>query len=184
MPAPMKTLRVILSSRNRDLIPVGARAVPLETVGRELVGRPFLRDHASGLVAPDASLFGPVHIVVCHKSCTESQLVGFMGHPGLFMVAPPFGFFVVGRVTFVQAFFLANCRDETTTRVACQRMFEWLDQSGELGRLVERAESRARILQAMATEITRAAVLGGPRRWCRYRALESHVRREYAELAS
>ncbi len=124
---------------------------------RELVGRPFLRDHSSPVVAPDASLIGPVHIVACLKTCTEPQLIAFMGHPDVFIVAPPFGFMVVDRITFVQAMVLVNCRDETSTRVACQRMFDWLEQSGELSSLVGRARSRTRILQAMAAEVAKAA---------------------------
>jgi hypothetical protein len=78
-----------------------------------------------------------------------------MGHPDLFIVQAPFGFFVADQTSFVQAFFLVDCRDEASTCVACQRLFDWIDQSGEGGRIVERAASRARILRAVAAEIAR-----------------------------
>jgi len=98
---------------------------------------------------------GPVHVIICHKSCTESQVVSFMGHPDLFIVTPPFGFFVADRISFVQAFFLVNGRDPTSVQGALQSMFEWIEQSGELGGMVARAKSRAAILRAIAVEISK-----------------------------
>lgn len=122
---------------------------------REMVGRPYLRDHEIPLKGT-GDVAGPVHVIACHKSCTESQVSSFMGHPDLFIVQAPFGFFVADLVSFVQTFFLVSCRDETSTRVAARRMFDWIDQSGELGRLVDRARSRKAILAAVAREIRKA----------------------------
>ncbi|HVT17873.1 MAG TPA: hypothetical protein VHQ90_17055 [Thermoanaerobaculia bacterium] len=119
---------------------------------RELVGRPYLRDHKIPL-AGDAGGAGPVHLIACHKSCTESQVNSFMGHPDVFTVQGPFGFFVADLVSFVQTFFLTGCRDATATRVAVRRMFDWIGQSGELPRIVTRALSRKAILEAVAQEI-------------------------------
>jgi hypothetical protein len=122
---------------------------------REMVGRPYLRDHEIPLRgAGDAA--GPVHVIACHKSCSESQVSTFMGHPDLFIVQAPFGFFVADLVSFVQTFFLVSCRDETSTRVAARRMFDWIEQSGELSRIVARARSRKAILTAVAEEIRKA----------------------------
>ena len=47
---------------------------------RELVGRPYLRDHVSPVASEGADLLGPVHLIACHKSCTESQIFSFLGH--------------------------------------------------------------------------------------------------------
>jgi hypothetical protein len=80
-----------------------------------------------------------------------------MGHPDLFIVQAPFGFFVADLVSFVQTFFLVFCRDETSTLVAARRMFDWIEQSGELSRIVDRARSRQAILAAVAQEIRKAA---------------------------
>lgn len=122
---------------------------------REMIGRPYLRDHEIPLKGVGDAV-GPVHVIVCHKSCSESQVSSFMGHPDLFIVQAPFGFFVVERVSFVQTFFLVSCRDETSTRVAARRMFDWIEQSGELGNIVARARSRKAILAAVAKEIRKA----------------------------
>jgi hypothetical protein len=124
---------------------------------RDLVGRPFLADHLTSAARVNSGVIGPVHIIACHKSCTESQVVSFLGHPDLFIVKPPFGFLVADGASFVQAVFLPNCRDETMTRLAIQSMFEWAGQSSEDMRIVERAKSRASILQATAKEIERLA---------------------------
>jgi uncharacterized protein DUF4062 len=122
---------------------------------RDLVGRPFLTDHLSSVKNPRSGVVGPLHFIACHKGCTESQLVSFLGHPDLFIVQPPFGFFVADQASFVQAFFLINCRDDTTTRLAMQSLFEWIEQSGETNKVIQRAKSRAAILQTVAAEIER-----------------------------
>jgi len=107
---------------------------------RELIGRPHLTDHASSVVQ-DARLAGPVHVIACHKGCTETQIKTFMGQPDLFVVNPPFGWFSADRTTFAQVFFLTHGRDATATTLAAQRMFEWIGQSGELPALARRARS-------------------------------------------
>ena len=48
--------------------------------------------------------------------------------------------------------FLANCRDETTLRYQVQRAFDWLEVAGERALFLERAASRARIVDAIAME--------------------------------
>jgi len=120
---------------------------------RDLVGRPHLLDHESPVATNRSKLGGPLHFIACHKTATESQVISFMGHPDLFLVQTPFGFFVADRHNFVQAFFLTNCRDPTATSLSLQRMFDWLEKSGETGPLTKRARSRAAILRATAREI-------------------------------
>jgi hypothetical protein len=122
---------------------------------RELVGRPYLRDHRIPLGGEEGGV-GPVHVIACHKSCSESQVSAFMGHPDLFIVQAPFGYFVADLVSFVQTFFLTSCRDETSTRIAVRRMFDWIEQSGELNRIVARGRSRKAILEAVAKEIRKS----------------------------
>jgi hypothetical protein len=148
LPVSLAGEKVLLSPR---AVPAGFGIAQ----AREMVGRPYLRDHEIPLKgAGDAG--GPVHVIACHKSCTESQVSAFMGHPDLFIVQAPFGFFVADLVSFVQTFFLVSCRDETSTLVAARRMFDWIEQSGELSRIVDRARSRTAILAAVAQEIRRA----------------------------
>jgi hypothetical protein len=50
---------------------------------------------------------------------------------------------------------LFKLHDEGSTRLALQRMFDWIEQSGEDERIVERADSRRRILEAVARELDR-----------------------------
>lgn len=124
---------------------------------RERVGRPYLSDHSTTEVI-QKEVVGPVHIIACHKRCTESQIISYMGHPDLFIVQAPFGFFVADQLSFVQTFFLLDCRDETATHAALQSMIDWIRRSGEGPRIVERAKSRATILHAQSKEILK---LGG-----------------------
>jgi hypothetical protein len=126
---------------------------------RELVGRPFLRDHEMQFSGADGAV-GPVHVIACHKTCTEGQINSFMGHPDLFTVQVPFGFFVADLVSFVQTFFLNACRDETSTRIAVRRMLDWIEQSGEMSRIVARGRSRRTILEVVAKEIQKAGGTG------------------------
>lgn len=118
---------------------------------KEMVGQPFLYDyklseHLKGKRG------GPVHIIGCHKNATESQAVKLLGFPDATVVSAPFGIFVADKIHKVQFAFIANCRDETTTRHGVQRFFEWLEQTGEERLVAERAKSRANIVSAIARE--------------------------------
>jgi len=118
---------------------------------RELVGQPFLRDHerCAGL---DAGVAGPVHLIACQKGVTESQALRQLGYPDAIAVQAPFGVYVADDVQKIQMVFLANCRDETTTRAQVQRFLQWLAEEGEDKRLVARARSRRRIADLIARE--------------------------------
>ncbi len=118
---------------------------------RELVGQPFLRDHllAKTLTGKRG---GPVHIIACHKTATESQALKHLGFPDATVVTAPFGVFVADPVQKVQFAFVTNCRDEATTRHGLQRFLEWLAQTGEEALLAKRALARARIVRAIAKE--------------------------------
>ena len=121
-----------------------------EPTARALVGQPFLRDHQAAEALE--SLAGPVHLVHCHRGITEAQAARLLGFPDAVLVSPPFGVWAADPVQKIQLLFLAQCRDETATRAAVQRAFAWLEASGEGELLVERARSRARIVQAIAQE--------------------------------
>jgi hypothetical protein len=116
---------------------------------RELVGQPFLKDHryVPGGVTP--SLAGPLHLVACLKTVSESQAMRQLGFPDATIVAAPFGIYVADKVQKIQMVFLANCRDATTTRHALTRLVEWLDSTGEEVNLVSRARGRRRIVDAV-----------------------------------
>ena len=119
---------------------------------KEMVGQPFLRDHELHRVLKD-DRGGPVHIIACNKSATESQAIKLLGFPDATVVTTPFGVFVADNIQKVQFAFIVNCRDEATTRHGAQRFFEWLSQTGEEAFVAERAGARARIVRAIAKEL-------------------------------
>lgn len=121
------------------------------SAAREMIGRPFLRDHE--LEADFGNATGPVHLIGCHQTATETQARQLLGFPDATFVSAPFGVYAADDLQAVQFVFLQNCRDETTTRHALQRLMEWLQQSGEVGALVARAGSRRRIVAAIAAEL-------------------------------
>jgi len=140
---------------NNKLILFETHAIPASlSVGpaRELVGQPFLNDH---LIADALSggRGGPVHIIACHKTATETQAIKLLGFPDATVVSAPFGVFVADNIQKVQFVFIINCRDETNTRHGVQRFFEWLNQTGEDLLLVNRAIARTRIVRAIAKEV-------------------------------
>jgi len=117
---------------------------------RELVGQPFLHDHQkAGHLKEDGG--GPIHLILCHKTATETQAAKLLGFPDATIVSPPFGVFVADPVQHVQFAFIKDCRDESTTRHGIQRFFEWLSQTGEEANLVSRAKHRATIVRAIAS---------------------------------
>jgi len=97
-----------------------------------------------------------VHIIACHKSVTENQAVGLLGFPDATIITPPFGVYVADNIQKVQLVFLANCRDESSTRYAVQRFFDWLNRSGEATYLADRARGRKAIVRRLPSNSGRA----------------------------
>ncbi len=131
-----------------DAIPAAFSTGP----AKELVGQPFLRDHETAALLDKHKCGGPLHIIGCHKTATETQATKLLGFPDATVVSAPFGVFVADNIQKVQFAFIVNCRDETTTRYGLQRFFEWLEQTGEIDLLATRALSRAKIVKAIARE--------------------------------
>ncbi|MBC7104126.1 MAG: hypothetical protein H5U22_26510 [Rhizobium sp.] len=178
----IRVLREVLKERS-DAIEVGAdvavsvggsksvlfkpTAIPSAVTvaaAREMVGQPFLRDHEiyDGLKSIDA--IGPVHLIGCQKTITESQAIRLLGFPDATIVTTPYGVYVADDIQKIQMLLIANCRDETTTRHGVQRLFEWLDQTGEGAALASRAASRRKIIKAISEERredSRGATVGG-----------------------
>lgn len=137
---------------NGTEILVEPHAIPAAlTVGpaRESVGQPFLRDYKLAKLLTGRR-GGPLHVIACHKTATESQATKLLGFPDATLVTAPFGIFAADPVQKVQFAFITNCRDEANTRHGLQRFSEWLSQTGEEKLVAERAMARARILKAIA----------------------------------
>jgi hypothetical protein len=119
---------------------------------KEMVGQPFLRDHIFDPVLTGKRA-GPVHIIGCHKTATESQATKLLGFPDATVVTTPFGVYVADNTQKVQFAFITECRDEANTRNGVQRFFEWLEQTGEDSLLAKRARSRTKIVKTIAAEV-------------------------------
>jgi hypothetical protein len=140
---------------NRNEVLIVTHAIPAAlSVGaaKELVGQPFLKDHGFDKVLTGIRT-GPVHLIACHKTATESQAARLLGFPDATFVSAPFGVYVADNLQKVQLAYIGNCRDEANTRHGVQRFFEWLEQTGEDVQLAKRAASRAKIVKAIAKEI-------------------------------
>ena len=123
------------------------------SAAREMIGRPFLRDHE--LEPQFGKAIGPLHVIGCHQTATETQARQFLGFPDATFVTAPFGVYAADEVQNVQFVFLQNCRDSNTTLFALQRLFDWFEQSGESHDVIARAQSRRRIVAAIAAETIR-----------------------------
>lgn len=124
------------------------------SAAKEMTGQPFLRDHdyVSELSRSD-DVAGPVHIIGCSKSVTEAQAIALLGFPDATIVPGAFGVYVADNVQKIQMCLVTNCRDASSTVHGVQRMFEWLDRSGESKHLLRRAKSRRKIVNAVIAEM-------------------------------
>jgi len=118
---------------------------------REMVGQPFLRDHeymAKARSRADKPI-GPVHLIACTRTVTESQAIRQLGFPDATIVKTRFGVYVADHVQMIQMVFLADCNDAGATRDAVAAFFEWLHNAEEERRFCQRAEGRRLIVQTM-----------------------------------
>jgi len=145
---------------NRAIIKNGSQKILLKcqaipdslsvSEAKELVGQPFLFDHEDFQILDNQKAIGPIHLIGCHKSITESQARRILGFPDATIVKAPFGIYVADNVQMIQLIFLQDCRNETETVHVLQRFFDWLEKSGEVDFLFERAEKRKKIVKAIS----------------------------------
>ncbi|HEY6188507.1 MAG TPA: DUF4062 domain-containing protein [Pyrinomonadaceae bacterium] len=122
------------------------------SAAREMTGQPFLRDYTYAEMLEGRHV-GPVHLIACNRSITEAQAIKQLGFPDATIVSPPFGVYVADNIQKIQLAFIANCRDDTTTREGVERFFNWLEKSDEDVELARRAAARKRIVTAIAHEV-------------------------------
>jgi hypothetical protein len=122
-----------------------------EPHAREMVGQPHLSDHK--LNAKLGDMPGPLHVVACARGVTEAQAVRILGFPDAIIIKAPFGVFVADEVQKIQMAFLAQCRDEPTTRDAVTQFVGWLDQTGERDSILARGELRSELVTVLAKEV-------------------------------
>jgi len=118
---------------------------------REMVGQPFLEDHKT-LANITTKFEGPVHIIGCHKSVTETQAMKILGFPDAVVLKTHFGIYVADNIQKIQMIFISNCTDTESTRSGFQQMYEWLTSTNELDSLIQRAMSRKKIITVISKE--------------------------------
>lgn len=119
------------------------------SAAREEVGQPHLMDHQLWDSLEKHS-GGPIHVVACHKGCTESQARTMLGFPDATVVSAPFGIYIADPVQSIQIVLIAQCRDDTSTRIGVQRFLEWLDASKQSEELVKLAAKRKSVVKVLA----------------------------------
>lgn len=141
---------------NRERLMVRFDAIPAaasQSAARELVGQPFLRDHQLSALMTKKRLDGPLHIVACHRTITESLAIKIIGTPDAIVISSQFGIYMADHLQKTQVVFLAKCADLTSIKTNVRLFYEWLIQSQEIDRVIARAKSRKRILLAVAKEL-------------------------------
>ncbi len=134
------------------LCPSAIPAAYSVSAAREMVGQPFLRDHElSGSLQRNVG--GPVHVIACQKNITEAQAMSLLGFPDATIVSGTFGVYIADNIQKIQLCLITNCRDAASTRHGLQKLFDWLERTGEDQLLAGRAASRSKILSAIAEEL-------------------------------
>jgi hypothetical protein len=100
-----------------------------------------------------ANAGGPVHLIGCSKGVTETQAMAVLGFPDAMIISDRFGVYVADNILKIQLCLLADCRDAPSTRHAVQRLFDWLERSGEDKQLLARSTSRRAIVDSILAQL-------------------------------
>ena len=123
-----------------------------ESTAREMVGQPFLADHKLHAELKKLKAVGPIHLIACPKTVTETQALKMLGFPDATIVSDSFGVHVADSVQKIQLVLLKNCVSPTAIRRQIAEWFEFLSRTSEDRFVLERAEARARIIEVVAKE--------------------------------
>jgi hypothetical protein len=153
-PKAVKSTSGVLVEINKSQIFLKIHASPAslsEPTAREMVGQPFLGDHKlhSELKKPKA---GPIHLVACPKSVTENQALNMLGFPDATIVADSFGIHIADNIQKIQIVLLKECISPSAIRRQLAEWFEFLRRTGEDKFVLDRAQRRFRIIEAIAKE--------------------------------
>lgn len=147
-----RVLMTIGKGKERVLICIHAVPAALsEPRAREMVGQPYLEDYLFEKELRNAA--GPLHVVACARGVTEAQAVRILGFPDATIVKAPFGIFVADEVQKIQMAFIAQCRDQGSTRDAVSEFLLWLDQTGERDTILARGKLRAELVKLLAKSV-------------------------------
>ena len=122
-----------------------------EPTAREMVGQPFLVDHKLN-VELRKSKAGPIHLVACPKGVTENQALNMLGFPDATIVSDSFGVHIADNIQKIQIVLLKECISPSAIRRQLAAWFEFLRRTGEDKFVLDRAQRRFRIIEAIAKE--------------------------------
>lgn len=123
-----------------------------ESTAREMVGQPFLSDYKlyDELTKSKA---GPIHVVVCPKSVTESQALKMLGFPDATVVSDSFGVHIADNIQKIQIVLLKECVSPSAIRRQLAEWFEFLSRTEEDRYVLDRAKARFSIVKAIADAV-------------------------------
>ena len=124
-----------------------------EPTAREMVGQPFLVDHKLHAELKKAKA-GPIHLVACPKGVTENQALNMLGFPDATIVSDSFGIHIADNIQKIQIVLLKECISPSAIRRQLTAWFEFLKRTGEDKFVLDRAQRRFRIIEAIAKETT------------------------------
>ena len=153
-PKAAKSTSGVLVEINKSQVFLKIHAAPAslsEPTAREMVGQPFLVDHKfhAELKKPKA---GPIHLVACPKGVTENQALNMLGFPDATIVADSFGVHIADNIQKIQIVLLKECVSPSAIRRQLAQWFEFLRRTTEDRFVLERAQARYRIVEAIAKE--------------------------------
>jgi hypothetical protein len=124
-----------------------------ESTAREMVGQPFLSDYELHAELKKAAAIGPIHLVACPKTVTETQALRMLGFPDATIVSDSFGIHVADNIQKIQIVLLKECVSPSAIRRQLAAWFEFLRREREDQFVLKRAQSRFRIIEAVANEV-------------------------------
>lgn len=123
-----------------------------EPTSREMVGQPFLTDHKLSMELKKSKA-GPIHLVACPKGVSENQALNMLGFPDATVVSDSFGVHIADNIQNIQIVLLKECISPSAIRRQLATWFDFLRRTGEDKFVLERAQRRFRIIEAIAREI-------------------------------
>jgi hypothetical protein len=153
-PEALKSATGVLVKINGAQVFLKIHAAPAsltESTAREMVGQPFLADHKLyvELKKPKA---GPIHLVACPKGVTERKALRILGFPDATIVSDSFGVHIADNIQKIQIVLLKDCVSPSAIRRQLAEWFEFLRRTGEDKFVLDRAQRRFRIIEAIARE--------------------------------
>ena len=155
-PGRPETGKVIVSSKRmgstkRIVARISAIPGPLSVAAaRERAGQPFLLDWQLAAEHLRGSAIGPIHLIPCFQTVSESQAIRQLGFPDAMVVSADFGVFIADDRQCVQMAFLKNCHSPGAARHRCQLLSDWLETEGEIANVELRATRRKKLAGLMA----------------------------------